>query len=202
MSEPTPSSQPPKWEDSLIPRWETLLHSKFNIRPMYTRALATTVMSAGMSTISIENEMGTVKPNIWFGVLAESGSGKSPPLNFICSFFRYAGKADPKYDSLVNKFTVAGLYDHICGRLDKAKNVEIPPHPTGVIVRDEWSDIFSKMNAEQGLSETLNNLYDGYLSSSLTRSFGREAQTMYTIHSLAPLRLTHSLTKWIITSSI
>jgi hypothetical protein len=164
-----------KWEEGVIGKIETFLLSRFPISEMWARALATTINSTALYGYVLQDQMGSVKGNIWSIYVSGSGTGvKTPPI----MFGRRLVNAYDKNKLSVTKFTPEGYTEYVQGtseKIDKEGKVQrkfVPSHPINVILRDEASVILGENKSSPAFAsqkEYLSKLWDGYIEGYYTR---------------------------------
>jgi len=163
------------WEKGIIGEIETFLLNRFNFNPMWARALATTLVSAAIPKMTINDEMGEVKGNLYFVYIAKSGLGfKTPSINFLRKFLI----AYNRNVISVSKFTPEGYTEWVGGTSQKLSSdgketrKAVQPHPVNVIVRDEASVILGENKFSPHLAtqkEYISKLWDGWIEGYYTR---------------------------------
>jgi len=167
------------WEEGIIGKWEKFFLSRYPIGPMWARALPTSLVSAVLADVTLEDKMGPVKPNVWVLYLGPSGLGyKTPPLRIIREVAR-------KYNPVllaVSKFTPEGFTEWVMGLREKKDKDEIvrpgiPPHYANYIIRDETSKLLRESKGAKYMSsmkEYLSELWDGFIEGYYTRGMKYE----------------------------
>jgi len=171
------------WEQGIIGKGEAILLDRYPIPRLCAKGLMTTVNSLGISNLSLLDIMEPVRPNVWIGYIAPSGTGvKTPPLVRIRSLVRNycRGLLAPP------KFTPEGFTEWVIGAEGKlasdSKTVvrkPVPPHPHCIIIRDEGSRLLGESKWSPHLAtmkEYLSELWDGYIEGYYTRKCQYEGE--------------------------
>lgn len=162
------------WEQGIIGEGEKTLLDRYSIPQLCARGLMTTVNSLGVRDLVLVDKMGPVRPNIWLGYIASSGTGvKTPPL------VRIRRLVSKYYKAFLApaKFTPEGFTEWVTGKEATEKRKPVPPHPYCMIIRDEGSRLLGEAKNSPHLAtmkEYLSDLWDGYIEGYYTRTYQYE----------------------------
>ncbi len=167
------------WENGLIGKGEAILTCRYTIPPLWARGIITVINSLGLRNLMFKDMMGPVRPNVWFAYIASSGAGnKTPPLRLI------EDEILMNYNKELiapSKFTPPGFTEWAQGtdgkEDGKQKRKAIPPHPHGIIIRDEASRLLGENKNSPytvEMKEFLSELYDGKIEGNYTRQYQHE----------------------------
>lgn len=167
------------WEEGIIGKWERFFLKRFQIGPMWARALMTTLVSAVLSNLTLEDKKGPVKANIFVLYIGPSGLAYKTPLIRLMRMI--TKKLNPKLLS-VSKFTPEGFTEWVMGVREKRDKDEIvqpgiPPHYANYIIRDEATKILRESMGKKymaSMKEYLSELWDGFIEAYFTRKMKLE----------------------------
>lgn len=175
---PTPvssSDYDERWRESIIGRLEKELITRLRIGPYWARGASTALVSSALYNAYTYDEMGPVRPNLFFVYIARSGFGiKSPAIDMIRDITIKFQKS-----LIVGKFTTAGFTQRVIGRTITEPNGtirEVPPNPNAFILRDEISKLTKEANITNysEIPEFLSECWNGWIESNHTRTYGFE----------------------------
>jgi len=85
------------WEEGVIGKCERFFFRRFPIGKMWARAMPTSLVSTALHNVTLEDDWGTVRPNVWFLYIAKSGLGyKTPTLTYVRQIaYRWARNSLP-----------------------------------------------------------------------------------------------------------
>lgn len=128
--------------------------------PQYHQAGAFVSLSSLLSgSVSLPTSFGTIQPNLWFMILADTTLTRKTTSMDIC--MELAGEVDPDV-LLATDGSIEGLFTALSTR---------PGRPS-VFLRDEFSGLLDQMNKRDymaGFAEMLTKLYDGKQQKRLLR---------------------------------
>lgn len=147
----------------------------YPIPPMAAKAVEIALGSIALKNLHFDDDMGKVHTNIYLIYVGKSGLACKTPI--ISRMRQIVNEWDKNMAAPV-KFTSQGFTEYATGR--KRKKGEdgepIPPHDTGIIIRDEFSRLFKEKNnnSTSDVLEFLSELHDCYIESYRTRTYGLE----------------------------
>lgn len=171
------------FEDGVIGKLEKFFQTRFGLGKMWSRSIATAIVSTCLHEVFLSDELGNVKPNIFVIDIGPSGLGmKSPPVKRA----RELVKAfNPEYLG-VSVFTPPALREWVAPDLGTKSGKEKEFHLNFIIIRDEASTLFGEdRDYMKDLYELLSELWDGYLESYGTRGYGNEGNVDVYVSLLA-----------------
>lgn len=166
-----------EWEDSAIGVSEDFIYRKIFRDRTIARAPGTSLVSLGLDKVYLYDELGDIRPNIWFWFILRSGKGKTPVINWINDvLYVYNPKAGTELK--MPRGSTAAITEWIVGskvdREDEKKKYE--PHLTSFLLEDEATKRIAtlKFQYNAGQGEFLSQLWDSSIEGYITRGSGFE----------------------------
>jgi hypothetical protein len=170
-----------KWNDykklpaqGFISNYQNFILEKIKTHPEWAESLAVGLISTVSYRINVRNKQGKVRPNLWTIVIGNSGiAKKSSPVNsYVKPVLKQIEEklGNNVHLRMPSDFTKEGMIAYLSGHMRRnnegndeegSENEHI--YKNGIIIRDEFSQIFSGMRKDY-LKDTLeffSELYDG-----------------------------------------
>lgn len=165
---PTEEEYKESWDNGVIGKMEQFIQRRWNVGPMWARAIPSSLVSVAGHNVILYDEEGGVTTCIFVLWVSPSGTSKTPTLIPVRKILR---EFNP--DLLAPaKFTPEGFTEWVTGGKE-----ESIAHPNNIVIRDEFSVLLKEKKGHLYMSailEYLSNLWNGYIEGYYTRSHGFE----------------------------
>lgn len=147
--------------------------------PDWAEAIAISLEASALEKMRIVNVMNPLALNVWFLNIGASGlAHKSLPLrSFVYGIVDKFEELTGKKMRIPSRYTVEGLIEYLCKKIEVGENSGQPEHNTGLLIRDEFTSLLKEYESKSYLSdqmEFLSELFDGVVQSRMTRKTGLE----------------------------
>ena len=134
--------------NGIVGRWSEFIKLRHKSPPMWAKAVGTFIVSTGLHNVTLYDDMGPIKPNLFFVNIGHSGRGnKTPIVNRTKDFFtdyypkmkvqsRFTNEALTRFISPSNVKN-AKKEDEL---EDKKSEMDVA-HPNFCFIRDEFSQL-------------------------------------------------------------